>query len=259
MFGFSSIYIIFEEDIEFYWSRSRIIEKINSLPSGFLPENAKPALGPDATGLGQIFWYYLEGVDDSGEEVGGWDLDERRTLQDYYIKPSLSSVPGVSEVASIGGFVKEFQVDVHPTLLEQYQLSTKDVLNALNVAQAEGGLRTLEYNQVEYLLRGNGSIEDLNDLEWIPVRVVDQTPLYLKDIANITYGPADRRGVLDVSGKESVGGVVVAQYGANPKKVIEAVQQKIDELSPSLPKRVLATGEASQLNIIPFYDRSELI
>jgi Cu(I)/Ag(I) efflux system membrane protein CusA/SilA len=257
--GRSTLYIIFDEDVDFYWSRSRIIEKINSLPSGFLPENAKPALGPDATGLGQIFWYYLEGVDDSGEEVGGWDLDERRTLQDYYIKPSLSSVPGVSEVASIGGFVKEFQVDVHPTLLEQYQLSTKDVLNALNKAQAEGGLRTLEYNQVEYLLRGNGSIEDLNDLEWIPVRVVDQTPLYLKDIANITYGPADRRGVLDVSGKESVGGVVVAQYGANPKKVIEAVQQKIDELSPSLPKRVLATGEASQLNIIPFYDRSELI
>ena len=257
--GRSTLYIIFNEDVDFYWSRSRIIEKINSLPSGFLPENTKPALGPDATGLGQIFWYYLEGVDDSGEEVGGWDLDERRTLQDYYIKPSLSSVPGVSEVASIGGFVKEFQVDVHPTLLEQYQLSTKDVLNALTKAQAEGGLRTLEYNQVEYLLRGNGSIEDLNDLELIPVRVVDQTPLYLKDIANITYGPADRRGVLDVSGKESVGGVVVAQYGANPKKVIEAVQQKIDELSPSLPKRVLATGEATQLKIIPFYDRSELI
>lgn len=257
--GRSTLYIIFDEDVDFYWSRSRIIEKINSLPSGFLPENTKPALGPDATGLGQIFWYYLEGVDDSGEEVGGWDLDERRTLQDYYIKPSLSSVPGVSEVASIGGFVKEFQVDVHPTLLEQYQLSTKDVLNALTKAQAEGGLRTLEYNQVEYLLRGNGSIEDLNDLELIPVRVVDQTPLYLKDIANITYGPADRRGVLDVSGKESVGGVVVAQYGANPKKVIEAVQQKIDELSPSLPKRVLATGEATQLKIIPFYDRSELI
>ena len=257
--GRSTLYIIFDEDVDFYWSRSRIIEKINSLPSGFLPENTKPALGPDATGLGQIFWYYLEGVDDSGEEVGGWDLDERRTLQDYYIKPSLSSVPGVSEVASIGGFVKEFQVDVHPTLLEQYQLSTKDVLNALTKAQAEGGLRTLEYNQVEYLLRGNGSIEDLNDLELIPVRVVEQTPLYLKDIANITYGPADRRGVLDVSGKESVGGVVVAQYGANPKKVIEAVQQKIDELSPSLPKRVLATGEATQLKIIPFYDRSELI
>ena len=257
--GRSTLYIIFDEDVDFYWSRSRIIEKINSLPSGFLPENTKPALGPDATGLGQIFWYYLEGVDDLGEEVGGWDLDERRTLQDYYIKPSLSSVPGVSEVASIGGFVKEFQVDVHPTLLEQYQLSTKDVLNALTKAQAEGGLRTLEYNQVEYLLRGNGSIEDLNDLELIPVRVVEQTPLYLKDIANITYGPADRRGVLDVSGKESVGGVVVAQYGANPKKVIEAVQQKIDELSPSLPKRVLATGEATQLKIIPFYDRSELI
>lgn len=257
--GRSTLYIIFDEDVDFYWSRSRIIEKINSLPSGFLPENAKPALGPDATSLGQIFWYYLEGLDDSGEEVGGWDLDERRTLQDYYIKPSLSSVPGVSEVASIGGFVAEFQVDVHPTLLEQYQLSTKDVLNALNKAQAEGGLRTLEYNQVEYLLRGNGSIEDLNDLEWIPVRVVEQTPLYLKDIANITYGPAERRGVLDVSGKESVGGVVVAQYGANPKKVIEAVQQKIDELSPSLPKRVLVTGEASQLKIIPFYDRSDLI
>ncbi len=257
--GRSTLYIIFDEDVDFYWSRSRIIEKINSLPSGFLPENAKPALGPDATGLGQIFWYYLEGVDDSGEEVGGWDLDERRTLQDYYIKPSLSSVPGVSEVASIGGFVKEFQVDIHPTLLEQYQLSTKDVLNALNKAQAEGGLRTLEYNQVEYLLRGNGSIEDLNDLALIPVRVVEQTPLYLKDIANITYGPADRRGVLDVSGKETVGGVVVAQYGANPKKVIEAVQQKIDELSPSLPKRVLTTGEISQLKIIPFYDRSELI
>ena len=131
MTGRSTLYIIFDEDVDFYWSRSRIIEKINSLPSGCLRANGKPALGPDATGLGQIFWYYLEGVDDSGEEVGGWDLDERRTLQDYYIKPSLSAVPGVSVVASIGGFVKEFQVDVHPTLLEQYQLSTKDVLNAV--------------------------------------------------------------------------------------------------------------------------------
>lgn len=257
--GRSTVYIIFEEDIEYYWGRSRIIEKINSLPTGLIPENTKPALGPDATGLGQIFWYYLEGVNNSGDEVGGWDLDERRTLQDYYIKPSLSSVAGVSEVASIGGFVKEFQIDIHPTLLEQYQLNTQDILKALKKAQAEGGLRTLEYNQVEYLLRGNGSIEDLNDLELTPIRVVDQIPLYLKDVANITYGPADRRGVLDVSGKETVGGVVVAQYGANPKKVIGAIKQKINELSSSLPSRVLTSGELTQLKIIPFYDRSELI
>ncbi len=131
MFGFSSIYIIFEEDVEFYWSRSRILEKLNSLPSGLLPEGVSPALGPDATGLGQIFWYTLEGRDKDGNVTGGWDLQELRSIQDYYVKYGLASAGGVSEVASIGGYVQEYQIDVNPELLKQYDISLDALVKAV--------------------------------------------------------------------------------------------------------------------------------
>ena len=131
MFGFSSIYIIFEEDVEFYWSRSRILEKLNSLPSGLLPNDVNPALGPDATGLGQIFWYTLEGRDEKGNVTGGWDLHELRSIQDYYVKYALSSASGVSEVASIGGYVQEYQVDVNPELMRQYNIGLHHVVKAV--------------------------------------------------------------------------------------------------------------------------------
>jgi Cu(I)/Ag(I) efflux system membrane protein CusA/SilA len=257
--GRSTLYIIFEEDVDFYWSRSRIIERINSLPQGTLPEGVQPSLGPDATGLGQIFWYYLEGVDKEGTEVGGWNLEEKRSLQDFYIKTALSSVSGVSEVASIGGFVKEFQVDIDPLVLQQYGLTIQQVFRRLEQAQAEGGLKTLEFNRSEYLIRGVAPIEQLEDLARIPLASVNQTPLYLGDIALLQYGPTDRRGALDVNGSEAVGGVIVAQYGANPKEVIDNIHKKINELSSSLPVKTLDDGRNVQLKIIPFYDRSEVI
>ncbi len=131
MFGFSSIYIIFEEDIEFYWSRSRILEKLNSLPSGLLPDGVNPTLGPDATGLGQIYWYTLEGRDTDGNVTGGWDLQELRSIQDYYVKYGLASAGGVSEVASIGGYVQEYQIDVNPELLKQYDISLDALVKAV--------------------------------------------------------------------------------------------------------------------------------
>ncbi|SNR67682.1 Cu(I)/Ag(I) efflux system membrane protein CusA/SilA [Lutibacter agarilyticus] len=259
MFGFSSIYIIFEEDIEFYWSRSRILEKLNSLPNGLLPLEVQPTLGPDATGLGQIFWYTLEGRDKEGNVTGGWDLQELRSIQDYYVKYALSSANGVSEVASIGGFVKEYQIDVNPEVLKQYGISLQQVVNAVRNSNKEIGAKTIEINQVEYLVRGLGYIKSVEDIENSVVTSKDFTSILIKDIANVTLGPAERRGILDKEGAEVVGGVVVARYGANPMEVINNVKKQITETSAGLPSKVLKDGRTSQLTIIPFYDRTELI
>ncbi len=259
MFGFSSIYIIFEENVEFYWSRSRILEKLNSLPSGLLPDGVSPALGPDATALGQIFWYTLEGRDDKGNVTGGWDLQELRTIQDFYVKYALSSANGVSEVASIGGHVLEYQVDVDPELLKQYNISLEKVVQAVRTNNRDVGAQTLEINQAEYLIRGLGYIESIADLENSVVTSSDYTTIRIKDIGRVTEGPAERRGILDKEGAEVVGGVVVARYGANPMEVINNVKDKIEELSPGLPSKVLKDGRTSQLTIVPFYDRTELI
>ena len=259
MFGFSSIYIIFEEDIEFYWSRSRILEKLNSLPNGILPNNVQPSLGPDATGLGQIFWYTLEGRDKENNVTGGWDLQELRSIQDYYVKYGLASASGVSEVASIGGFVKEFQVDVNPDLLKQYNISLAQVVTAVRKTNKEIGAKTIEINQAEYLVRGLGYIKSIEDLETTVVSSTKFKSLLLKDVAVISLGPAARRGILDKEGAEVVGGVVVARYGANPMEVIGNVKKQIKEISSGLPSKVLSDGRTSQLTIVPFYDRTELI
>lgn len=259
MFGFSSIYIIFEEDIEFYWSRSRILEKLNSLPNGLLPQDVNPSLGPDATGLGQIFWYTLEGRDQKGNATGGWDLQELRSIQDYYVKYALSSANGVSEVASIGGYVKEYQVDVNPELMRQYNVSLAQVVKAVKESNQDIGAQTLEINQVEYLVRGLGYVKSIKDIENAVVVSEDFTALKIKDIGNVSLGPAARRGILDKEGAEVVGGVVVARYGANPMEVINNIKEKINELSPGLPSKVLTDGRTSQVTIVPFYDRSELI
>ncbi|WP_417213693.1 efflux RND transporter permease subunit [Bizionia sp.] len=259
MFGFSSIYIIFEEDVEFYWSRSRILEKLNSLPSGLLPEDVNPALGPDATGLGQIFWYTLEGRDKNGNVTGGWDLHELRSIQDYYVKYALSSASGVSEVASIGGYVQEYQVDVNPELMRQYNIGLDQVVKAVKESNKDIGAQTLEINQAEYLVRGLGYVKSIADIENAVVASEDFTSLKIKDIGKVALGPAARRGILDKEGAEVVGGVVVARYGANPMEVINNVKEKINELSSGLPSKVLADGSTSQLTIVPFYDRSELI
>ena len=259
MFGISSIYIIFEEDVEFYWSRSRILEKLNSLPSGLLPEGVNPSLGPDATGLGQIFWYTLEGRDKDGNVTGGWDLHELRSIQDYYVKYALSSASGVSEVASIGGYVQEYQIDVNPELMRQYNISLDQVVKAVKQSNQDIGAQTLEINKAEYLVRGLGYIQSIDDIENAVITSEDFTSIRIKEIAKVSLGPETRRGLLDKEGAEVVGGVVVARYGANPMEVINNVKDKINELSAGLPSKTLSDGRTSQLTIVPFYDRTELI
>src|SRR5690554_5449847 len=259
MFGFSSIYIIFEEDVEFYWSRSRILEKLNSLPSGLLPDGVMPTLGPDATGLGQIYWYTLEGRDENGNITGGWDLHELRSIQDYYVKYALASASGVSEVASIGGYVQEYQIDVNPELMRQYNIGLNQVVKAVKDSNKDIGAQTLEINQAEYLVRGLGYVKSVSDIENAVVTSEDYKSIRIKDIAKVALGPEARRGILDKEGAEVVGGVVVARYGANPMEVINNVKEKISDLSTGLPSKVLADGRTSQLTVVPFYDRSELI
>ncbi|MEX0721564.1 MAG: efflux RND transporter permease subunit [Balneolaceae bacterium] len=259
MFGFSSINIIFEEDVEFYWSRSRILEKLNALPADLLPENVQPALGPDATALGQVFWYTLEGYDSKGNPTGGWDPQELRSTQDFQVKYALSSAEGVAEVASIGGYVKEYQVDIDPVAMREAGVSVNDIANAVRKSNQEVGARTIEMNRAEYVVRGLGYIESLEDLEESVVTVRDNTPIRIKDVAHIAIGPAQRRGALDKSGAEAVGGVIVARYGENPLEVIQNVKAEIKRIAVGLPSKELADGTVSQVKIVPFYDRAGLI
>jgi copper/silver efflux system protein len=260
IFGLSSIYIIFEDNIEFYWSRTRILEKLNSLPPGTLPAEVTPALGPDATALGQIYWYTLEGRDPkTGEPTGGWDPQELRTIQDYYVRYYLTAASGVSEVASIGGFVKEYQVDIDPNAMKAHGVTIAQIMNAVKKSNLDIGARTLEYNKAEYLVRGLGYIKTLEDLEESVVVTRDKVPIRIKDIGKVQFGPATRRGGLDKGGTEAVGGVVVARYGANPLAVINNVKAKIEEVAPGLPSKILADGTESKVTIVPFYDRTGLI
>jgi len=259
MFGFSIIYIIFEEGVEFYWSRTRVLEKLNSLPSDLLPQGVQPTLGPDATGLGQVYWYTLEGRDPEGNVTGGWDLNELRSIQDYYVKLGLSGTSGVSEVASVGGFVQEYQIDVNPDALKAYNIGIDQVMMAVQNSNRDIGAKTLEINKVEYLVRGLGYIKSIEDIENSVVTAVDNTPVLIRDLGVVTLGPAERRGILDKGGAEVVGGVVVARYGSNPLQVIENTKEKIREISPGLPQKTLADGTVSKLTIVPFYDRTELI
>ena len=259
MFGFSSIYIIFKEDAEFYWTRSRILEKLNSLPSGTLPQGVSPTLGPDATALGQVFWYTLEGMNPEGAPTGGWDLQELRSTQDWFVRYALQGVDGVAEVASIGGYVKEYQIDVDPDALRTYNIALHEVFEAVRGSNLDVGARTIEINKVEYVIRGLGFIENLDDLRKTVITQRDNVPITLDEIANIEYGPALRRGALDKAGAEAVGGVVVTRYGENPLAVIQRVKEKIKEIESGLPKKTLEDGTVSQVEIVPFYDRSGLI
>ena len=259
MFGFSSVYLIFNDDIDFYWSRSRILEKLNSLPPNTLPQGVQPTLGPDATALGQIFWYTLEGQDPQGNATGGWSPHELRSIQDFYVRFGLVSAEGVSEVASIGGFVKEYQIDVDPEAMRTYGISLDQVMASVGNSNLDVGAQTMEINQAEYFVRGLGYIQSIDDIEETVIRAVDNVPIRIKDIAKVNIGPATRRGVLDKSGAEAVGGVVVARYGANPLEVIKGVKQKIKDLEPGLPSKILADGTQSQVRIVPFYDRTQLI
>ena len=259
IFGVSSIYVIFKEEVDFYWSRSRILEKLNSLPNGLLPEDVSPALGPDATALGQVFWYTLEGRDKDNNPTGGWDLQEIRSIQDFFVKYGLNAVDGVSEVASIGGYIKEYQIDVDPNALRSYNIPLHKVMLAVKNSNKDVGAKTIEINQAEYLVRGLGYIKSIEDIELAVVAVQDNVPIRIKDIAVVALGPATRRGLLDKDGAEVVGGVVVARYGANPLEVIDGVKEKIKEISGGLPSKTLANGTISQLTLVPFYDRTKVI
>lgn len=261
MFGLSFIAIIFDEDVEYYWSRTRVLEKLNSLSSDVLPEGVSPTLGPDATALGQVYWYTLEGRNQQGEPVGGWDPHELRTIQDYHVRLALSSAEGVSEVASIGGFVKEYQVDLDPVAMKAHDVSMMMVMDAIRNSNLDIGANTVEMNLVEYYVRGLGYVTNLQDIEQAVVKVTENIPLRIRDIAKVNIGPAPRghSGFLDKGGAEAVGGVVIARYGDNPLKTIENVKKKIDEISPGLPSKTLSDGSLSKVTIVPFYDRTGLI
>lgn len=261
MFGLSFIAIIFDEDVEYYWSRTRVLEKLNSLSSDLLPEGASPTLGPDATALGQVFWFTLEGRDGNGNPAGGWDLHELRSIQDYYVRYALTAAEGVSEVASIGGFVKEYQVDLDPAAMKAHNVSMMMVMEAIKKSNLDIGANTVEMNLVEYYVRGLGYVKSTEDIEQAVVKVTDNIPLRIRDIAKVNIGPAPRghSGFLDKGGVEAVGGVIIARYGDNPLTTIQNVKDKIKEISPGLPSKTLADGTVSKVTIVPFYDRTELI
>ena len=260
MFGFSSIYVIFADGVDFFWARSRLNEKLASLqPGRDYPDGVNPRLGPEATALGQVFWYTLEGRDKSGKPAGGWDLEELRTIQDWTVRYHLMNAEGVAEVASIGGFVREYQVDVDPDAMRAYDVTLQDVYQAVRDSNRDVGARTLEINQVEYFVRGMGYIRSEADIEAAVVTVRDNVPVLIRHVATVTLGPAQRRGALDKDGAEAVGGVVVARFGANPLQVIANVKTKIAELAPGMREKTLADGTVSKVTIVPFYDRTQLI
>ena len=258
-FGFSTIYVIFEEDVDFYWSRSRILERLNTLSPGSLPEGVRPSMGPDATALGQVFWYTLEGRDEKGRPAGGWGLEELRSVQDFYVRYALASAEGVAEVASVGGYVREYQIDVDPEAMRVYGVDLAQVFDAVRRSNSDVGARTIEISRAEYVIRGEGNLQSLEDLEKTVVRVRDNVPIRLRDVSHVSFGPAARRGVLDKGGTEAVGGVVVVRYGENPLQVIENVHAKVREISAGLPEKTLADGRISRVTIVPFYDRTGLI
>lgn len=238
-FGFSTIFIIFGEKVDFYWSRSRVLEKLASLPAGSLPEGVRPALGPDATALGQVFWYTLEGRGPDGAPEGGWDLEELRGIQDWQVRYALLGAGGVSEVASIGGFVREYQIDVDPDAMRASDVMLEDVFMAVRASNVDVGARTIEVNRVEYTIRGLGFIKTLEDIEQIVVKVADNVPIRVKDVATVSHGPEMRRGILDKQGAEAVGGIVVVRYGENPLEAIKNVKKRIGEIAAGLPTKAV--------------------
>ena len=240
-FSFSMINVIFEDSVELYWARTRVLERLN-LVTKQLPAGVTPTLGPDATGVGQVFWYTLE-----SDRVNLRDL---RTLQDWFVRYQLNSVPGVAEVASVGGYVQQYQVDVDPTRLRAYGLSLSAVVEAVERSNANVGGNVVEQAGQWAVVRGIGLIESAADVENVVITAQNGTPVYVKNVAEVKLGNAFRTGVLDKNGKEAVGGVVIARYGVNTLEVIEAVKEKIESLKQGLPEGV---------RVVPFYDRTQLI
>src|SRR6476660_5375978 len=244
MFGKSFVYVIFQDGTDIYWARSRVIEYLNSV-RGMLPEGVNPVIGPDATGVGWVFEYAL--VDETGKH----DLAELRSYQDWYLRYALESVKGVAEVAAVGGFVKQYQVDLDPNKLLAYNIPLGDVVEAIKVSNADVGGKVFEIATREYFVRGHGYIKDPRDIENIVLKVENGTPVYIRNVGTVHLGPDIRRGVAEFDGKgEVVGGIVVMRYGENALTVIDGVKRKLKEIEPSLPKGV---------RVVPVYDRSELI
>ncbi|MEX2315538.1 MAG: efflux RND transporter permease subunit [Pirellulales bacterium] len=248
-FGFSMVFVIFRDEVDYYWARSRVLERMN-VAATKLPPGVVPVLGPDATALGQVYWYTLE--------AEGVDLGELRSLQDWYVRYQLQAVEGVSEVASVGGFVKQYQIDVHPDKLHAHRVSLAEVYEAVRRSNVDVGAKVVENNGYEFFIRGLGFVKSLGDVENIVIRQEGGTPIYIKNVATVQFGPDFRRGLLDKGGREAVGGVVTMRYGENPLRVIERVKNKIAEIEPGL-KATLADGRQAPVRIVPFYDRTDII
>jgi Cu(I)/Ag(I) efflux system membrane protein CusA/SilA len=242
MFGMSFIFVIFNDDAEIYWARTRVLERLNFAQKA-LPQGVTPTLGPDGTGVGHVFWYSLQG--------DGYDLGELRAVQDWYVKFALQNVEGVSEVASFGGFQKQYQVSINPHKLVYYGISAMDVANALKANNRDVGGSIYEMNRMGYMLRGLGYIKDIKDIEEISVGAYKSTPIKLKDVADVQMSSDIRLGIVDENGQgEVVGGVVVARYGENAKEVIDRVKERLGDVEKGLPPGV---------KIKVAYDRSDLI
>ncbi|MFP4081498.1 MAG: efflux RND transporter permease subunit [Candidatus Aminicenantes bacterium] len=268
MFSFGMVNVIFEEGVDFYWARTRILERLN-LAQKDLPQEVVPQLGPDATALGQIFWYTVENgyycadhpqkryrdpgqCPQDGKPLlrSSFNLGELRSIQDWYVRYQLNSAEGVSEVAGVGGFVKQYQIDVDPHELLAHQVSLHAMFNAVRDSNIDVGAKVIEEGGTEFIVRGVGFIQTVEDIENIVIGSHQGVPVYVKNVGEVTIGPDFRRGALDKEGAEVTGGVVLMRYGENPLEVIKAVKQKIEEITPGL---------APGIQIVPFYDRTELI
>ena len=245
-FGFSTIYLIFDDEVDFYWSRTRILEKL-STAGDTLPDGAVAKMGPDATGLGQIFWYTVENDADAEQPRS---LAALRSLQDFYVKYLLQSVKGVSEVSSIGGFVKEYQIDVDPKKLFAFDVHFSALVKAIKNSNMDVGAEVIEDGSREFVVRGRGFFTSLADIENVVIAVRNNVAVRVQDVARVGIGPAFRRGALDKNGTASVGGVVTMRYGENPQEVIDAVKERLQVVEKGLPRGV---------SLVPFYDRTELI
>jgi Cu(I)/Ag(I) efflux system membrane protein CusA/SilA len=242
MFGMSFVYVIFEEGVDIYWARTRVLERLN-FAQRLLPAGATPSLGPDGTGVGHIFWYHLDAPQ--------LDLGEQRALQDWYIKFALQTVPGVAEVASFGGFEKQYQLVVDPVKLQFYNLSLMDVMNKVKANNNDVGGRKFEMSGMAYVIRGLGYISSLEDVENIPIAQYNGMPVRVKDIGSVQMGGDLRLGIFDADGEgEVVGGIVVMRYGENASEVIDALKEKMKDVEKGLPEGVKFKTS---------YDRSTLI
>src|SRR6266705_845470 len=244
MFGKSFVYVIFQDGTDIYWARSRVIEYLNSV-RGMLPEGVNPVIGPDATGVGWVFEYAR--VDKTGKH----NLAELRSFQDWHLRYALESVKGVAEVAPVGGFVRQYQVDLDPNKLSAYGIPLNEVANKIRMSNGDVGGKVFEVGSTEYYVRGRGYIKSIADIENIPLKTQSGTPVFVKNVGTVHLGPDIRRGVAELNGEgEVVGGIVVMRYGENALTVIDGIKKKLDEIKSSLPEGV---------EIVPTYDRSQLI